>query len=139
MSAVAIPPAPTNQPSRAGRLLDLVRKLIDYGRQLATALQQRTADLASVTRGFGISDIALILASVTRGLCLANALEARLLQNARRLDAGPAPSGTVPRRRQRAARPAASRAAEPDADPAHLPTPEQIAAWVRRRPIGAVI
>jgi hypothetical protein len=37
----------------SGRVLGLVRKLIDYGRQLSAALLQRTTDLASVTCDFG--------------------------------------------------------------------------------------
>jgi hypothetical protein len=88
---------------------------------------------------FGTSDLALILARITRGLNRATALEARLLQNAARLDAEPAPSRAPSRPRQRAAQPVARRAHQADDLLAHLPTPEQIAAEVRRRPIGAVI
>src|ERR1700690_3352620 len=70
-------------PSRAGRLLGLVRKLIDYGKDLAHTLQQRTAATAlfTVALQFGTRDIALILARITRGLRLANALEARLVSH----------------------------------------------------------
>jgi hypothetical protein len=140
MSAATTAPTPTTEPSRAGRLLDLVRKLIDYGKELAATLRHHSAtiDLAAATRPFGTRDIALILARITRGPHLANALEARLVQNAARLDAAPRPRATPA-----AARPAA--AGRPPAAPsayarlAHLPTPEQIAAEVRRRPIGAVI
>jgi hypothetical protein len=32
-----------DKPSRFGRLIDVVRKLIDYGRELATTLQRRAA------------------------------------------------------------------------------------------------
>ncbi len=138
MSAAAT--APTNQPSRVGRLLDLVRKLIDYGRELAATLPLRAAtDLASITRCFGTSDIALILASITRGLLRANALEARLLKNAAHLDAKPNPRAAPAQPKSCAARPAAQRNAAADANLAELPTPEQIAAWVGRRPIGAVL
>ena len=72
MSAAASTATPTTEPSRSGRLLDLLRRLIDYGRELATTLHQRAA-------------------------------------------------------------------AEAEARPAGLPTPGQIAAQVRRQPIGAVI
>jgi hypothetical protein len=140
MTAAATAPTSTTEPSRAGRLLDLVLKLIDYGRELAATLRHHSAtiDLAAATRPFGTRDIALILARITRGLHRANALEARVVRNAARLDAAPRPRATPA-----ATRPAA--AARPPAAPpadtrlAHLPTPEQIAAEVRRRPIGAVI
>src|SRR5271165_1667752 len=66
--------------SRFRRVLDVVRKLIDYGKDLATTLQQRAAsDLAAVTFPFDTRDIGLILARITRGLLLANALEARVV------------------------------------------------------------
>ena len=145
----ATTPNPTAQPdanpvadkgSRAGRLLDLVRKLIDYGKEIAGTLRQRASTgLGFDAFRFGTSDLALILARITRGLHLATALEARVLQNAARLDAEPAASRAPSPHRPRAAQPAARRAHEADTLLAHLPTPEQIAAEVRRRPIGAVI
>ena len=66
-----------DRPSRFAHLLGLVRKLIDYGKELATTLQHRATnvDLAAVTLPFGTRDIALILARITRGLLLADALE----------------------------------------------------------------
>ncbi len=66
MSAAAAPAEPpTPNPSRAGRLLSLVRRLIDYGRELAATLHQRAAtDLRSVTCSFGTSDLALILVRI---------------------------------------------------------------------------
>ena len=140
MPAAASVPDPTTQPSRSARLLDLVRKLIDYGKELAATLRQRAStDLRFDALRFGTSDLALILARIARGLHRATALEARLLQNATRLDAEPAPSRAPSRPRQRTAQPAARRAHQADDLLTHLPTPEQIAAEVRRRPIGAVI
>src|SRR5579872_6680316 len=70
-------------PSRTGRLLGLVRKLIDYGKILAHTLQQRTTatTLFAVALHFGTRDIALILARISRGLLLADALEARLVSH----------------------------------------------------------
>jgi hypothetical protein len=128
--------------SRFGRVLGLVRKLIDYGRELATTLQRRatTTDLAAVTLPFGTRDIALILARITRGLLRANALEAKVVELAARPDAPPTPSRAPAQRAPRAPRPASDRLTD-EADPrlAVLPTPEQIAAEVRRRPVGAVI
>jgi hypothetical protein len=140
MTAAATAPTPTPEPSRVGRLLGLVRKLIDYGRELAATLRHHSAtiDLAAATRPFGTRDIALILAHITRGLHRANALEARLVRNAARLDAPPRPrAAPATAKPAAAARPPAAPPA--DARLAHLPTPEQFAAEVRRRPIGAVI
>ena len=87
---------------------------------------------------FGICDLALILVRITRGLLLANALEARLVQNAARLDAVRRPRSAPAERKPRPARPAVPRAEDPNA-PLALPTEAEIAAWVRRRPIGAVV
>jgi hypothetical protein len=138
MSAATEAPAPTTtEPSRSSRLLDLVRALIDYGRELAATIRQRTAaDPLFAKARFGTTDLALILACIARGLRLAEALEARVVRRAAHLDAGPSPG-----RARSAAKPRAARPAAAEADPrlAHLPTPEQIAAEVRRRPIGAVI
>ncbi len=48
-------------------LLDLVRKLIDYGKELATTLNQRTAENPYFAiLNFGTNDFALILARLTR-------------------------------------------------------------------------
>jgi hypothetical protein len=125
-------------PSRTGRLLNLVRALIDYGRQLAGTLQQRTSatNLADVTRNFGTIDIGEILARITRGLLRAAALETRLASRLAREPAAP----SIPSPRQpRAAPPVDRGASTADPRPTRLPTPEDIAAEVRRRPIGAVI
>ncbi|HME26248.1 MAG TPA: hypothetical protein VKI44_33795 [Acetobacteraceae bacterium] len=136
MSAAAEPPAPTTEPSRSGRLLALVRKLIGYGRELAITLRQRTAAEPLFAMGcFGTTDLALILARIVRGLLLAEALDARVLQRAAHLDAGPRRG----RARSAPRAPAALRASETDPRLAGLPTAAQIAAEVRRRPIGAVI
>jgi hypothetical protein len=130
MSAAEATAAP--KPNRLSGLLALVRQLIDYGRHLATTLRGNPHPLSA-------GDIAEILARITRGLLRAEALEARLIRNAARLDAAPAPPRAPSPRRSPPAR-----AADPPTDAtnprlAHLLTPEQIAAEVRRRPIGAVI
>jgi hypothetical protein len=140
MSTAATTPAPTTEPSRAGRLLDLVRRLIEYGKELATTLRQSsvTIDLAAAMRPFGTRDIALILARITCGLHRADALEARLVRGAARLDAEPRPR-SVPAAAKPASAPRRQAAPPAGSTLAHLPTPEQIAAEVRRRPIGAVI
>ena len=77
------------KPSRASGLLGLVRQLIDYGRQLA-------ATLRSNPHPFGASDIALILARITRGLLRAEALEARIIRTAATLDAEPCTAARLP-------------------------------------------
>jgi hypothetical protein len=118
-------------------LLDLIRNLIDYGKELAATLNQRATDnpyFAVLT--FGTNDLALILARITRGLHRANALEARLV----RLAARPkrpfaAPTKPTPAAHASPARPAAFRTPTP---PAEMSTEQQIAAD-RGRPIGAVI
>src|SRR5579872_5064202 len=79
---VVEPAAGAPAPSRTSRLLGIVRKLIDYGKDLAHTLQQgatTTTALITVALQFGTRDIALILARLSRGLLLANALEARLV------------------------------------------------------------
>jgi hypothetical protein len=124
-----------------GRLLSLVRKLIDYGKDLAATLQQRTAatNLAAITRPFGKIDIALILARITQGLHRAAALEARLIDRAQHEEAGLPTVSASPPRQPRAAPPTAQCPSDADSRIARLPTPEQIPAEVRRRPVGAVI
>ena len=128
-------------------LIGLVRRLIDYGKQLAGALQQRSpaTNLAEASRGFGTIDIALILAHITRGLLRAVALEARLIDRAGRQPAAPQPAqgsalaNAPSQRRPRAAQPAAQPADEADSRLVHLPTPADIAADIRRRSVGAVL
>lgn len=138
-------------PSRSGRLLALVRKLIDYGQHLADTLRQRALpnDTTGLARTFGTSDLTLILARITQGLHRAGLLAEKITRTAARLDAEPppkpAPSPRAPRALPCEAQPPSPRPAQPqqpaNADPslANLPTPEQIAAKVRRQPIGAVL
>src|SRR6478672_11125522 len=91
------PRANTDAPKRIGRVLGLVRRLIDYGRRLAATVQQRAAapDFALFARPFGTADLAVILARITAGLRRAAALEAALSRRAasgRDLTPSPAPS-----------------------------------------------
>jgi hypothetical protein len=136
MSAAATAPPTTPEPSRAGRLLNLLRRLIEYGKELAATIRKRAVtDPASTRVCFGTTDLALILACINRGLNRANELEARVLRGAAWLDAKPAPANSRWERKAPAARPS------DEADPrlVSLPSPARIAAEVRRRPIGAVI
>src|SRR5271166_2324183 len=161
MSAAAQAPTPTtapdppranaDTPSRLGRVLSLVRKLIDYGKQLVGTVQQRAAapGFALFAKPFGTADLAVILARITNGLRRAAALEARLCQRAARgRDLTPSPIRLPAVRGPRPARQVAPPDAQPEPqraghaeDPrlARLPTEEEIAAEVRRRPVGAVI
>jgi hypothetical protein len=155
MSAAAHLPDPTPDPDQPraakpvpaaiGRVLGVLRKLIDYGKHLAATVQQRAAapDFAHLARPFGTADIATILARITNGLCRAMALEARLIQRADRgqdLSPPPLPAARAPRPARQVA-PPDPQPAEPTQHPdlARLPTEAEIAAEVRRRPIGAVI
>ena len=129
-----------DRPSHFAPLLTIVRKLIDYGKELAATLQQRAAtDLAAVTHPFGTRDIAFILARITRGLLRANALEARVVELAARPEAPPRPPRVPAQRTPRDPQSAAKPTEEANPRLALLPTAEQIADEVRRRPIGAVL
>jgi len=132
-------------PAALGRVLTLVRKLIDYGKQLAGTVQQRAAapGFALFAKPFGTVDLAVILARITNGLRRAAALEAALLRRAasgRNLPPSPVRTPSV-----RTPRPARQVAPPTEAQPANhprlanLPTEAEIAAAVRRRPIGAVL
>src|SRR5271165_981178 len=145
------PGANADTPSRLGCVLSLVRKLIDYGKQLVGTIQQRAAapGFALFARPFGSADLAVILARITSGLRRAAALEARLCRRAERgRDLTPSPIRLPAVRGPRAARQVAPPDAQPEPQPAdhtedprlaRLPTEEEIAAEVRRRPVGAVI
>ncbi len=134
------PPAAGDGPKSTGFLLGLVRKLIDYGKQLAATLRQHppATSLRLIPSYAGTIDIGLVLARIACGLQRAAALEARLLRRASQ-EEKPAPTRPPSPRRPRAALPAARPAASADPGLARLPTAEEIAAQVRRRPVGAVI
>jgi len=131
-------PAAAAKPGCFARVLDVVRRLIDYGKELAATVLQRTPniDFAARACNFGTNDIGLIVARITQGLLRAQALEARLERIAPRLDAKPT-AGSAQRKPRAALAARQVEAADPRL--AHLPTPERIAAEVRRRPIGCVI
>ena len=110
--------------------------------EVQAAQQQRASatNFADVTRHFGTIDIGEILARITRGLLRAAALETRLTSRLAHLPVAPtalsAPA-QAPAARRADPWTAATRAADPGL--ACLPTPGDIAAEVRRRPVGAVI
>jgi hypothetical protein len=143
--------ANTAMPAALGRVLGLVRKLIDYGRQLTGMVQQRAATpgFTLFARPFGTADHCVILARITSGLRRATLLEAALCRRAARgQDLTPPPIRLPVVRGPRPARQSAPPDAQPETqaanhtqDPrlARLPTEAAIAAEVRRRPVGAVI
>jgi hypothetical protein len=138
-------------PAAIGRVLSVVRKLIDYGKQLASTVQQRATapGFARFAARFGTADVAAILACITNGLLRAAALEARLRQCAERgQDLAPTAFRLPATSGQRPARQVAPSSAPPEPEPAdhtqdprlaRLPTADEIAAEVRCRPVGAVI
>ena len=134
-------PTPAPTPTRNGRLLGLLRKLIDYGKGLAYALQHPTVATAifTVTLQFGTRDIALILARIARGLQLAAGLETRLVSHPVREERIPELFHTPPARPERLAQPATPRIRKAASPLALVPTPEEIAEAIRHRPVGAVI
>jgi hypothetical protein len=116
--------------------LDIVRRLIGYGKELAATLHQRAADNPYFAPlNFGTFDLALIQARITRGLQRAAALEERLVRLAARPARQAIPAKPAEQRKPRAPRPAGPRT---DTSLSQMTTDEQIAAD-RRRPIGAVI
>ena len=129
----AIEAAPDPKPSRASGLLGLVRQLIDYGRELAATFRSSPHPRHH--------DIALILARITRGLLRAEALEPGSPAMPPDWTRGPRRRALPPNDNRRppiCRRSRPTPPARPTPAPC-LPTPEQIAAEVRRRPIGAVI
>ena len=134
--AEALQPDPDRAvPPRIGKVLGLLRTLIAYGRNLADTLRQHSAAphllpcFAFVATTFATTDLALILARITRGLLRAAALEDRLRQRAARGQdlQQPARSRPPSARKPRAATPA-TRQHDPAGDPclASPPTLEQI-------------
>ena len=149
MSAAPPTPEPAqpdpnpDRPSRSAQLLHLLRRVVDYGRELANTLRQRTTVEFDTAQRFGTRDLALILRRITLGLQRAAALEARITHNAARLDQPPAsaPRPAATSAARPAALPGRPVAPRPAADPnlLQMPTPAEIAADVRRRSIGAVL
>ncbi len=157
-------PAPTAcpAPSLLARTLTIVRKIIDYGRQVAATLKQGTTaeHLEHITHSFSTDDIAEIFARIARALHIAAALEVKLLTYAgpperplpaarlptlglsptaqpARASAHALPPGAQPA--YAAAGPAAPGEDDAAARLARLPSAEELARMLRHRPIGAII
>ena len=130
-------------PDRRGRLtwvLDVVRKLVDYGKALAATLQTHGLSdrPAGASACFGTINLTTILSRIAAALLRAEALEARLLRSAARRDPQPR-SPTPSPRAPRAARQQAEQAEAADPLLARMPTVQEIAAEVRRKPVGVVL
>jgi hypothetical protein len=124
-------------PSRSAHLRGLVQILIAFGKSLLETLQAPLEPQTrfNITCRFGTRDIALIIARITRGLLLAQALDDRLFQTAPQLDRPRPAAIKAPSRNPQPMPPKP----EQTALPARLPTAEEIAIQVRRQPIGRVI
>lgn len=130
-----------SEPSPTGPLLDLVRALIDFGIAVVTTLRRgaSTETLALVTRRFGVRDVDVIIARITRALQLAAALEARLISGAAPWQLVPGGFRMPAPRKPRAAQAERARVGRVEADVDRMPTAAEIAADVRRRSVGVVI
>ena len=144
---------PTSRPARDGAgvperiagLLRLLQLIVGFGKVFAESLHQCSPrDFRIYAGRYRRPDFAEILARIKRGLMLAAALEEKLLKRAKTgRDVVPVPyrwntshqasSGSAPKR----TRVRHSNIVDMPAD--RLPTAEQIAAELRRRPIGAVL
>lgn len=137
-AAPSAAPAQQGQGSRPrGHLLGLVRRILDYGRDLVASLQQQNTPTASprVAWDFGTIDLSVIISRILLGLRIAEALEARLLRRT-----PPQEKPKVIRARPLAKpRPARPKPAEQPDDDLTLPSAEAIAARIKGRPAGAVI
>ncbi len=136
-------PGPSDQDATGrGRLLGLVRKILGYGRELVASLQRQNTPAPSLTiaRRFGTFNLALIIARITRGLAIAARLEVRLARTPPTRAVAQSSATRRPPAQPRTARPPEPSQAEDDAALLRgLPSAEEIAARIRRRPAGAVI
>ncbi len=120
-----------------GRLLGLVRKLIDYGREMVASLQAHDTPTPSPVMAwrFGSLNLTLIIARITRGLILAGLMEKRLLRPLPR-PVEPAVRAESSRKPRAPRRPPVDEAAELLTG---LPSAKEIAARLRNRKTGAVL
>ena len=132
------------KPSRSAALLQIVRTLIDIGRQRLAAIRSQPGpeETRVIGRAFGTFNVALIVARILRGLRIAAALEDRVNAIAPDLDTPPrarARATSAPRAPRPQPKPKRSDEQDDDALLARLPTDREIAEMIRGRPIGAVL
>ena len=138
--------SPANAPEGIGCFLILLRWIIGYGQQLASALRDGTigGGFERVVWRYHTKDIAVILARIQRGLMLAAGLQDRLTKRAttgRDLTPAPVryPEPRPPRDGNSQRRRAPRKTNIIDLPLDRLPTAEEIADELRRRPAGAVL
>ena len=122
-------------PLRVSLVLGLLGKLIGYGKELARALKQGAPAqfVLTVAMHFGTRNLALILRRISRGIRLATALEADLVNwPMRGYLREPSTQPRLPR-----TKPAVKSPPKPPLP--DLPTEEEIAEAIRTRRIGALI
>jgi len=139
---------PTNAPAPL-RLAGLLRRVINYGKELLIAVRLRAAcpEFPRLAKPFGTTDLQRILARISSAIGRAVSLEDGVLRQAGLGLYAVAPRIRTPSpRRPRAARPDAARGRNPaPAQPARrsdaprLPTTAQFAAELSRHPIGVVL
>jgi len=158
MSAALAPPAPAPQPDpdRAGdgapspiRFFGLLRRVINYGKELLVAVRLRAAcpEFPRLAKPFGTADLQRILARISAAIGRALLLEDGLLRQAGLGLYAVAPRSRTPSPRQpRAARPdTAPHQAPAPVQPARrsdaslVPTIAQLTAELRRHPVGVVL
>ena len=121
------------------RLRALIEDLILFGKVLIETLTiEPTSEVAArLINHFRTSDLAAIIARITRGIMLAAALDQRVVRCAKQIDNPP------PIRPATQVKPAAGpRTARPRDDAGllpRMPTAEEIASSIRKRPINAVL
>ena len=136
--------AASAKPSRSAALLQIVRTLIDIGRQRLAAIRSQPGpeETRALGRAFGTFNAALIVARILRGLRIAAALEHRVIAIAPDLDTPPRArvrAASAPRAPRPPPKPKRSDAQDDDALLARVPTDREIAEMIRHRPIGAVL
>jgi hypothetical protein len=146
---------PRPVPGRIGAVLTVLRALVAHARHFAATAAARVAvpEFAAVAAVFGTYDVPVILNRVQRGILRALALQDYLLARAargRNLRFAWPPRVALQPHHRPPPRPApavrAVRTSKVQPDPAllgpedpgayRLPTQEELAAWVRRRPVG---
>ncbi len=134
-------------PESIAALLQLVRILLTHGRRLVETVHAKgdTPQFASIGVTFGTHNLPVVLARIQRGILRLLALEAYLCQRARRGREIPfvearIPAVPAPKPQPVGPKKTPSKRSRPyDPDSADIPTMEELAAEVRRTPVGRTI
>lgn len=145
------PGAAVTDPHRALTIALLLRQVINYAKELLVTVRLRAGapDFARFTRPFGTSDVRLIIDRIASAIRYAAILEDDLLKVARlgrhmftkpSMPSDPARAPREPRPSGAQAESAARHAEQPKYRVLdRLPSAAQIAAEIRRRPVGEVV